>query len=208
MEFVPAKSCEIRSTVTRKVVETVEGWENIIAKSELRSIQNAAQDSKVVRQSIMSTVMNRLKKLRSISGIYHQAIAQALDIEDAKMIVTEWREHPENNGQFTIDFVGYERPQEENEAVLDQLRKGTIDIIVHVSKLGEGFDHPRLTVCCMFKRYFHQVKKKLCSLTNPLRYGSINPFAQFVGRTLRTISNKMYVMFYPIFCLVKTVASQ
>ena len=50
------------------------------------------------------------------------------------------------------------------------LYNGVLDCIVHVQKLGEGFDHPKLSVAAIFR---------------PFR--SLAPYIQFVGRILRVV---------------------
>ncbi|MFI5430138.1 DEAD/DEAH box helicase [Aeromicrobium sp. UC242_57] len=56
------------------------------------------------------------------------------------------------------------------EAVLERLRTGVLDCIVQVQMLGEGFDHPRLSVAAIFR---------------PFR--SLAPYIQFVGRVMRVV---------------------
>ena len=58
--------------------------------------------------------------------------------------------------------------REEQEDILRQLRNGTLDAIVQVQMLGEGFDHPQLSVAAIFR---------------PFR--SLSPYIQFVGRAMR-----------------------
>jgi superfamily II DNA or RNA helicase len=53
------------------------------------------------------------------------------------------------------------------------LRDGRLDVIVHVSILGEGFDHPNLSVAVIF-----------CS------FRCMSRFSQFVGRAVRRLPNK------------------
>jgi superfamily II DNA or RNA helicase len=60
--------------------------------------------------------------------------------------------------------------EDEKEAVLDRLQIGQLDCIVQVQMLGEGFDHPRLSVAAVFR---------------PFR--SLAPFIQFVGRVMRVV---------------------
>ena len=50
------------------------------------------------------------------------------------------------------------------------LRSGVLDCIVQVQMLGEGFDHPKLSVAAIFR---------------PFR--SLAPYIQFVGRILRVV---------------------
>lgn len=43
--------------------------------------------------------------------------------------------------------------EDENEAVLDRLQSGQLYCIVQVQMLGEGFDHPRLSVAAVFRPF-------------------------------------------------------
>jgi superfamily II DNA/RNA helicase len=55
-------------------------------------------------------------------------------------------------------------------AVFAKLRNNQIDVIVQVAMLGEGFDHPPLSVAAIFRPY-----------------RSLSPYIQFVGRVMRTV---------------------
>jgi len=59
----------------------------------------------------------------------------------------------------------------EREAMLRKFERGGADVIVQVGLLGEGYDHPPLSVAAIFR---------------PFR--SLAPYAQFVGRVLRRIA--------------------
>lgn len=54
--------------------------------------------------------------------------------------------------------------------MLGALRNGSLDCIIQVQMLGEGFDHPKLSVAAIFR---------------PFR--SLAPYIQFVGRIMRVI---------------------
>ena len=53
---------------------------------------------------------------------------------------------------------------------LASLRNGTLDCIIQVQMLGEGFDHPKLSVAAIFR---------------PFR--TLAPYIQFVGRIMRVV---------------------
>ena len=59
-------------------------------------------------------------------------------------------------------------PLDQREDILLDLANGRIDAIVQVQMLGEGFDHPPLSVAAIFR---------------PFR--SLSPYIQFVGRIMR-----------------------
>ena len=54
--------------------------------------------------------------------------------------------------------------------MIRDLKNGTLDCIVQVQMLGEGFDHPKLSVAAIFR---------------PFR--SLAPYIQFVGRIMRVV---------------------
>ena len=54
---------------------------------------------------------------------------------------------------------------DKQEQVLADLRSGKLDCIVQVQMLGEGFDHPPLSVAAIFRPF-----------------ASLSPYIQFVGR--------------------------
>src|SRR5262249_46492633 len=63
-----------------------------------------------------------------------------------------------------------EMDTEKQTKVLHELEDGRIDCIVQVQMLGEGFDHPPLSVAAIFR---------------PFR--SLSPYVQFVGRIMRVM---------------------
>jgi superfamily II DNA or RNA helicase len=60
--------------------------------------------------------------------------------------------------------------EEEKSDIKRQLKSGELDCIVQVQMLGEGFDHPKLSVAAIFRPY-----------------RTLSPYIQFVGRILRVI---------------------
>jgi superfamily II DNA or RNA helicase len=61
----------------------------------------------------------------------------------------------------------------EREATLRKFERGGAEVIVQVGLLGEGYDHPPLSIAAIFR---------------PFR--SLSPYAQFVGRVLRRIAGR------------------
>ena len=66
---------------------------------------------------------------------------------------------------------GFSRNYTTRDNVLSGLRRGSIDVVIQVNLLQEGFDLPLLSVAVLFHRP-----------------GSMGPFAQFVGRTVRRLT--------------------
>lgn len=115
-------------------------------------------------QHIVDSSLQRLEELRQ-TGTRHQLIAVACSINHAKDVKALYAERG-----YSAEIIHSNQKDEEKEAVLAALRNGTLDCIVQVQMLGEGFDHPHLSVAAIFR---------------PFR--SLAPYVQFVGRIMRVI---------------------
>lgn len=166
--------------------------DQLVSRSD--ELFNAVHHSEEAKELVMSLAIKKLRELRAVSGVNHQVIVQADSQDDALDLTRMWRKHPEiGTPPLAVDFVASFRTTEENADVLHRLRSGALDIIIHFGMLGEGFDHPQLSVCCIFRRF-----------------GSFPPFAQFVGRVLRRLpgqedekNNKAFVIAHPALGLAK-----
>ena len=107
----------------------------------------------------------RCLALRKKTGLKHQIIAAACSIDHARQV----RSIYEQLGMEAREIYS-EMEDEKRERVLTELTDGRIDCVVQVQMLGEGFDHPRLSVAAVFR---------------PFR--SLSPYVQFVGRIMRVI---------------------
>jgi superfamily II DNA or RNA helicase len=112
--------------------------------------------------SIVDASIQWLNYLRD-GGMRHQLIAVACSMDHARQVRGLYQER----GLETRE-IHSGQPVEEREAILRDLRNGTLDAIVQVQMLGEGFDHPPLSVAAIFR---------------PFR--SLSPYIQFVGRAMR-----------------------
>ncbi len=113
---------------------------------------------------IVDSSLDRLEKLRQ-SGTRHQLIAVACSVPHAKAIRSLYAERGYEAAEIHSNM-----PEEERTAVLQKLRSGLLDCLVQVQMLGEGFDHPHLSVAAIFR---------------PFR--SLAPYIQFVGRIMRVV---------------------
>jgi superfamily II DNA/RNA helicase len=115
----------------------------------------------------VSIVDNSLQKLEQVrqTGTRHQLIAVACSINHAQRIRSLYKERG-----YEAAIIHSKQDSEEQEAVMRDLRNGVLDCIIQVQMLGEGFDHPKLSVAAIFR---------------PFR--SLAPYIQFVGRILRVI---------------------
>lgn len=115
-------------------------------------------------QHIVDNSLEKLEELRQ-SGTQHQLIAVACSINHAREIRSMYRERG-----FSADVIHSQQKPDEQAAIMAALRNGTLDCIVQVQMLGEGFDHPKLSVAAIFR---------------PFR--SLAPYIQFVGRIMRVV---------------------
>jgi DNA repair protein RadD len=113
---------------------------------------------------IVDASLEKLEKLRS-SGTNHQLIAAACSVSHAKAIRSLYSERGYEAAEIHSDM-----PTERRAEVIQKLRAGILDCVVQVQILGEGFDHPQLSVGAIFR---------------PFR--SLAPYVQFVGRTMRVV---------------------
>lgn len=113
---------------------------------------------------IVDASLDKMETLRS-SGTRHQLIAAACSVAHAKAIRSLYAERGYEAAEIHSNM-----PPEKRAEVLQKLRAGIIDCIVQVQILGEGFDHPQLTVAAIFR---------------PFR--SLSPYVQFVGRVMRVV---------------------
>lgn len=113
---------------------------------------------------IVDSSLEKLEELRR-TGTKHQLIAVACSIHHAKQIRSLYVERG-----FSAEVIHSKQKPEEQADILASLKNSTLDCIVQVQMLGEGFDHPKLSVAAIFR---------------PFR--SLAPYIQFVGRILRTV---------------------
>ena len=113
---------------------------------------------------IVDTSLEKLEELRQ-TGTQHQLIAVACSINHARDIRSMYSERG-----YSAEIINSQQDPEEQKNVLAALKNGTLDCIVQVQMLGEGFDHPHLSVAAIFR---------------PFR--SLAPYIQFVGRIMRVI---------------------
>lgn len=149
---------------------TVKGEEKTYTLQEVLKMKEETWFSRGVALSqpcnvnIVENSLEKLEKLR-LSGTKHQIIAVACSIRHAEQIRSLYSERG-----YNAEVIHSKMDEDEKIRVIRDLTNGTLDCIVQVQMLGEGFDHPKLSVAAIF---------------NPFR--SLAPYIQFVGRILRVI---------------------
>lgn len=113
---------------------------------------------------IVDSSLEKLEELRQ-SGTQHQLIAVACSINHAREIRSLYEERG-----YNAEVIHSDQSEEEQAKTLSDLRNGTLDCIIQVQMLSEGFDHQKLSVAAIFR---------------PFR--SLAPYIQFVGRIMRVV---------------------
>lgn len=114
---------------------------------------------------IVDASIKRMRALRAETGQKQQIIAATCSIDHARQI----RGLYEQRGIKAREIYS-EMDEDQQESVLRELEDFRIDCIVQVQMLGEGFDHPPLSVAAVFRPY-----------------RSLSPYVQFVGRIMRVM---------------------
>jgi len=116
-------------------------------------------------KTIVDASLRELDRLRNLTGEPRlKVIASALNYEHCIQIVEAYRARGRK-----ADFV-HSRESKKNDQVMQRLANHQLDVIVQVRKLGEGFDHPFLSVAAVLSVF-----------------SNLSPFVQFVGRIMRVI---------------------
>lgn len=120
--------------------------------------------ARLCNKHIVDSSLQKLQELRQ-TGTQHQLIAVACSINHAKEIRSLYIERG-----FSAEVIHSKLTEDEQLGILAALRNGSLDCIIQVQMLGEGFDHPKLSVAAIFR---------------PFR--SLAPYIQFVGRIMRVV---------------------
>jgi len=119
--------------------------------------------------TIVDASIRELDRLRTETGENRlKIIASALNFQHCRQVVEAYSARGRRAG-----YVHSREDGAANRRVMEQLENHQLDVIVQVRKLGEGFDHPFLSVAAVFSIF-----------------SSLSPFVQFVGRIMRVIQQK------------------
>lgn len=138
--------------------------EDVIKLKEEDQFSRGVALAKPCNQHIVDSSLEKLEELR-LTGTRHQLIAVACSINHGKDIRSMYRERG-----YSAEIIHSNMDDEEQKKVMLDLKSGVLDCIIQVQMLGEGFDHPKLSVAAIFR---------------PFR--SLAPYVQFVGRIMRVI---------------------
>lgn len=158
---------------TLKFVRNEDGREIEVSLDEVRRLGEQDADfrrSIVTSAETLNTIVDasirELDRIRAETGDQrHKIIASALNFAHCNQIVAAYRARGRR-----ADYVHSREDAAANKKVFAALDSHSLDVVVQVRKLGEGFDHPYLSVAAV------------CSI-----FANLSPFVQFVGRIMRVI---------------------
>lgn len=119
-------------------------------------------------EKIVDESIALLEMKKAVSQLPHKIIAVACSIHHAEEI----QELYQQKGLRTT-IIHSNLEDNIKRANFSDITNHRIDVVIQVSMLGEGYDHPYLSIAAIFRPF-----------RNPL------PYAQFIGRILRYISSE------------------
>jgi hypothetical protein len=173
---LPVKKMTLRSQLQEKIFDS---FQSVVGNAH--EMKDVLRHTMEARSHVIGFIIWKVRAMRraSSSGVHHQAILQATDISEAKFLKLLWGSHPENvdckdglktGSRLSIATISSLMSREECSDVIDRLKSSQLDAIIHVGMIGEGFDHPQLSVCGIF-----------------CHFATMPPYVQLVGRIARRI---------------------
>ena len=158
---------------TLRYVRREDGQEIEVGLAEVRRLGEEDADfrrSIVTSTETLNTIVDasirELRRLREETGeVRLKIIASALNYEHCRQVVEAYVARG-----LRASYVHSRENAPANQRVMQRLESLELDVIVQVRKLGEGFDHPYLSVAAVFSIF-----------------SNLSPFVQFVGRIMRVI---------------------
>lgn len=107
------------------------------------------------------------KKNQQNKDIPHKIIAIACSIPHAKQIDQLYR-----TKGYEVGLIHSELNENEKDKVMKDIENHRVQVVVNVAMLGEGYDHPYLSIAAIFRPFRNEL-----------------PYTQFIGRVLRYIND-------------------
>ncbi len=116
--------------------------------------------------SIIEQSVKFLNEKKEKTGNPHKIIAVACSIWHAEQL----KELYDAKG-YSSSIIHSELEKYERESEFAKIDSNQVDVVINVAMLGEGYDHKFLSIAALFRPY-----------------KTLLPYAQFIGRVLRSIS--------------------
>lgn len=171
--YVKKLKAVVLNPATLRYVREDQGVETEVPLEEVRRLGEEDADfrrsiitSKETANTIVDASIRELRKIRDNSkNNKHKIIASALNYKHCIKIKEAYAARG-----LKADYIHSKEDSKHNKRVLEKLENNELDVIVQVKKLGEGFDHPYLSVAAIFSVF-----------------NNLSPFIQFVGRIMRVV---------------------
>jgi excisionase family DNA binding protein len=163
--IVSASAHPAEITFTARGDTEIYSLEQILELKEEAWFRRGVALSDECNRHIAEKAAEKVQVLRAATGFPHQIAASAMSIDHADQIRAIFEEMG-----LQAESIHSNLPDDRKSAVFAKLRNNQIDVIVQVAMLGEGFDHPPLSIAAIFRPY-----------------RSLSPYIQFVGRVMRTV---------------------
>ncbi|WP_245804419.1 DEAD/DEAH box helicase [Shouchella oshimensis] len=118
-------------------------------------------------KQIVDSSISELKKRTFNSEIPHKIIAVCCSIFHSGKV-----EQLYNDAGMRTVVIHSKLSKKDKQEALRKVESHQADVVIHVAMLGEGYDHPFLSVAAIFRPY-----------------KSLAPYSQFIGRILRKVEN-------------------
>jgi superfamily II DNA or RNA helicase len=171
--YVKRLKAKILNPATLRYIRNENGQEIEVDIEEIRRL--GEEDSRFRRgivsspetlNTIIDCSIGELNALRDRTGDNrHKIIASALNYEHCIQITEAYKAR-----NLRAEYIHSQEDSATNEKTLKKLENHQLDVIVQVKMLGEGFDHPYLSVAAV------------CSV-----FSNLCPFVQFIGRIMRVV---------------------
>lgn len=146
--------------------------EEILRLSEHSWFRNGVALSEECNREIVRSSIQQCLALREKTNDRHQVIAATCSVRHADQVAANYRDYG-----WATETIHSKMSAQHRRNVMAKLRGGRLDGIVQVQVLGEGFDHPPLSVAAVFR---------------PFR--SLSPYIQFVGRIMRAYGQNLGIV--------------
>lgn len=171
--FVKQLRALVLNPRTLRYVRKADGTEVTVSSEEVRKLGESDADfrrsivsSDETLNTIVDLSINELNRIRKENNdTKHKIIACALNYAHCIQITEAYKAR-----RMRAAYVHSKEDGNANRKAFEALDQHELDVIVQVRKLGEGFNHPYLTVAAVFSIF-----------------AELSPFIQFVGRIMRTI---------------------
>lgn len=132
-------------------------------------IRRSVAFSKECSESVVKESIKLLEnKRRDTSKVPHKIIAVACSIDHAEKIKQLYIEKG-----YRAEVIHSKQMPEKQDEIKQDIENHRLDVIIHVAMLGEGYDHPYLSIAAIFRPFRSEL-----------------PYEQFIGRVLRVIPDE------------------